>query len=1046
MIGAVVDPMRGDVFALGGGGGSEDNPRTYLELPVSGSGGGSWSLALWIKDGPSKNSYLFDNRDFVGADGGAARLIFSTEHNTPSGGIGLFNGSWLGHPTSVRDGLWHHVVWTSDGATVTMYTDGVANAAAGIVADLLGATVRLGNRSGDGAFGQAGRLIDDVYVYDHALNQLEVDALIAATTPPPPAPEPGFQVTEIIRNSGAETVELTWNSNDDSPEYEVLGAMDLQSPVDGWTPEASNVPNRGDTTTVQLTGVADETRFFVVRPQPPVPPQSPVGDLVVTPWPQSVVLDEGADLAFDAGTTIYFETRTTARAIENSLEPLANVLAEEFEILTGIKPAVAPLSGATPDSGDITLAFSALAGDFALTEAEEDQAYRLTVSTTAGISITSQYYKGVSYGTATLLQLLEEDAEAYSFPVVEVEDSPDAAYRGIMIDVARQVHSVSVLRDVVRLARLFKVRYVHLHLTDDQNFTFPFAAVTDSLSGNFTYERQDLVDLVAYADARGVTLIPEMDLPGHSTKLKQSGYLDPDATDADVANPANYEEIQTIIDDILGVFVSSPYFHIGGDESGAGAALEPFLAAMNEHLRDNPPGGKRRMLVWEGFGGTPTNELPATGDDRIIVMSWESTYNPPWNLLNGGYEVINSSWRPTYVLSAFGSFFRDDVTVGKKWSEETIYSWNKDRFMHWQPGLPVFEDTGPNDPDLDDHEWRATYIGKEDQVMGGQMQVWEQPETSVLKIVTPRLPVLSERLWNQDLGDAGESYEDFDSRLQVALERVMPIIQPVEILPGIPAIPDGTDEKVYDAFTPYEGSTLSVTLKNRTKLPGTIRYNVAGTSESGFSRLIWRSINDPAGGGTDYTVPFAQSGLFGVRAGLFLGDGTQVGGSTWNYYVNWENRIHVVEYDVNENVSLPVPDMTTLPAASIIREVEVPTLRGALGGVRQIARLVTSELTAPASGDFTFEVKTNNGHANLYVDLNQNGSFEAGEKLLTDTGNGDFWTAAAPVNLVSGEKHAIRIDHLQRLVGPRMAVSLTGPGRPSRNDITELLSLPEASD
>ncbi|WP_411845683.1 family 20 glycosylhydrolase [Roseibacillus persicicus] len=1041
--GGVIDPDRGDVFDLTGGSGSESNPGSYLELPASNNPTGSWSLAMWIKDGPAANSYLFDNRDVVGSGGGAARLIFSTEHNTPSAGIGLFNGSWVGHPTAIRDGSWHHVVWAFDGTNLTLYTDGLASSGVFQGADLLASTVRLGNRSGDGAAGQVGRLIDDVYLYDHALNQTEVDDLIAATAPTPPPAEPPFEITEIIRNDNAETVNLTWNSNDEVSEYEVLGTADLASPLETWTSEVSNIPNGGATTSVELTDIDEKIKFFVVRPQPPIPPQSPVGDLVITPWPQSVILDEERDLIFDQGTTIYFDSRTTPRTQENTLEPLANILAGEFEILTGIKPTVSALSSGTPDSGDITLNFNPIAGDFAANEAEEDQSYSLIVSDSSGISINSQYYKGVSYGTASLLQLLEESNGNYSFPVVEIQDSPDSSYRSIMIDVARQVHSISVLEDVVRLARLFKIRYIQLHLTDDQNFTFPFPAVTDNIAGNFTYTQQELIDLVAYADARGVTLIPELDLPGHSQKIKQSGYLNPGLTDADVANPANFEKVQAIIDSMLTVFNSSPYFHIGGDESAAGAALEPFLAAMNEHLRNDPPGGKRRMLVWEGFGGAPVDELPATGDDRVIVLSWESTYNPPWNLLNSGYEVINSSWKPTYALSAFGAFFRDDVTVGKKWSPEVIYSWNKDRFMHWQPGLPVFEDTGPNDPDLSDHEWRATYIGREEQVIGGQMQVWEQPETSVMKIVIPRLPIISERLWNQELGDTAETFADFDSRLQVALERVMPIVQPIEILPGIPAVPNNTDVSVYDSFIPYEGNALSVTLRNRTKILGTIRYNLGGTSSTLFSRLVWRSIDDPASGGTDYTIPFTEPGLFGVRAGLFLADGSQLGGSTWNYYVNWENRVRVVEYDVNEQVDLPVPDMSALPASSIIREFESPTLRGNLDGVRLLGRQLTADLTAPQTGEFTFEVKNNNGHSNLFVDLNQNGVFEPNERLLVDTGNGDFWTAAAPVSLVAGEKYLIRIDHLQRLVGPRMAVSLAGPGRPSRNDITELLSLPE---
>lgn len=65
----------------------------------------------------------------------------------------------------------------------------------------------------------------------------------------------------------------------------------------------------------------------------------------------------------------------------------------------------------------------------------------------------------------------------------------------------------------MRLARLDKIRYVQLHLTDDQHFTFPFAPVTDNLKNSAVFDRAALADFVKYADASGITLIPEIDLP-----------------------------------------------------------------------------------------------------------------------------------------------------------------------------------------------------------------------------------------------------------------------------------------------------------------------------------------------------------------------------------------------------------------------------------------------------------------------------------------------------------------------------------------------------
>lgn len=196
-----------------------------------------------------------------------------------------------------------------------------------------------------------------------------------------------------------------------------------------------------------------------------------------------------------------------------------------------------------------------------------------------------------------------------------------------------------------------------------------------------------MFDLVSFADARGVTIIPELDLPGHSGRLTSSGYLIDDPSTqgighADVASPLNYTRIEAIIDDMLSVFQSTPYFHIGGDESSAGSRLVPFLSEINQHVRNKPVGERKRLIVWEGFHGAPTQQIPPTGDDRVIVMSWESSYNPPWNLLQAGYTLVNASWKPLYVVG-HRLAAQDGGAAIKAWSAETIYSWDSDAFMHW---------------------------------------------------------------------------------------------------------------------------------------------------------------------------------------------------------------------------------------------------------------------------------------------------------------------------------------------------------------------------
>ena len=234
--------------------------------------------------------------------------------------------------------------------------------------------------------------------------------------------------------------------------------------------------------------------------------QVPAAQLpVFLPTPVSVERGEGV-LVLQEGGVISFEVREAEQAIERSLEAHAQVLAEEIEWLTGVNLRVAAAAGGGP-APTIALRYRSPSGGLAGNEADEEHSYRLRVDA-EGAVVEAAYGKGVACGTSTLLQAI--DAAQRTLPALRIEDRPARAYRSVMIDVARHPHDLDVLRDVVRLARLYRLRYVHLYLTDDQLFAFPFAPVTAKLAKNTAFGRKELLAFVAYADARGVTLIPEI--------------------------------------------------------------------------------------------------------------------------------------------------------------------------------------------------------------------------------------------------------------------------------------------------------------------------------------------------------------------------------------------------------------------------------------------------------------------------------------------------------------------------------------------------------
>ncbi len=459
--------------------------------------------------------------------------------------------------------------------------------------------------------------------------------------------------------------------------------------------------------------------------------------LSLLPWPQTLKQTQG---------TLPLTPQSRIVCQDPTLRPLANILAEEIRLVSGLKLAVA---AGKPGHGDIALAI-----DPGLAK----EAYRLDVADTA--SIAAGNYPAVALGTATLLQSLVVHGGEVALPRMSLQDEPKADYRGLMIDVARKYHSIQGLKDLVELCRLYKVRYLQLHLTDDQAFTFPSRAYpklnAKPRHGGKCYTIEMLQDLVAYADARGVTIIPEYEAPGHSAAANRAMRdLFMIANTKPYEHPASInfckEEVMravaTIVGEMCEVFKSTPYFHVGGDEADLALAdqnvdfqaamkkydlpdqqelYRQFLGRMNAIVKKH---GKQ-MIVWEGFGRRGKVRVPKD----IIVMTYEIRFYLPHDLLNDGYKVINASWTPLYVVN-------DDRRPPSE-----IYAWD---LLQFKPFHAKAEDKG-------------IVVPPSDNLLGAQLCAWDQPERLELPNERHRLPAMIERIWNPA---AGKSYDDFERRL-----------------------------------------------------------------------------------------------------------------------------------------------------------------------------------------------------------------------------------------------------------------------------------------
>ena len=505
--------------------------------------------------------------------------------------------------------------------------------------------------------------------------------------------------------------------------------------------------------------------------------------LNLIPWPQSVKLADGK-LDLTSQSRIVFT--------DPKLEPLAKVLAGEVLLTTGLTPQV---TSDKPAPGDIVLELSPQL---------KGEQYQLTVGTNAVVR--GGNYRAAAWGTVTLVQALEIKDGKTSLPTMAIDDQPTHEYRGVLIDVGRKWHPVGNLKDVVVMCRLYKVNYIQLHLSDNELFTFPSKAFPTLATPNAHYSWEDLVDLVKFADERGVTLVPEIETPGHSGKLRQvAPFGRPGLGCIDMASEKTYEAFDTLFGEICEVFKSSPFIHIGTDESslkGADSTPEEqaYMHAHNLTAKDLFPHhivrldqiikkyGKRTMRWGGGFSENAKASVKLPKD--IIHMMWEERGTGHVNKVD--FTIINAAWKPLYVV---GSKAWLPQYLLEKWNVR-LWQHHMDNGAGWTvaPSVPVF---------------------------GAQMCAWEQPPEAEIPSLRWRLPAMCERIYNPD---SGKPYADFARRFQrtdVLLDTLgCPVLLDIEGLEGDPA-----DRAFHD----------KVTVKLSAMPKGTIHYTLNGSEPTASS-------------------------------------------------------------------------------------------------------------------------------------------------------------------------------------------------------------------
>jgi hexosaminidase len=422
-----------------------------------------------------------------------------------------------------------------------------------------------------------------------------------------------------------------------------------------------------------------------------------------------------------------------------------------------------------------------------------DESYTLNVTET-GASITAPTSVGATYGLMTLVHLVEitssERGVVRSIPNVpwNITDSPRFGHRGLMIDTARNFIPFHYLMQLLDALCMVKMNVLHWHVVDAQSFPLllddvPELAEKGAYSKEKMYNKSQVTQLVNAAAVRGIRVICEIDMPGHSTswgashpkimlcKPSESGYnqapwaLEPPSGALDPNNENTYTLIEKILTNVVKYFPDE-YIHVGGDEVSAecwggksdldvAPLMQKFVSRVHGYVKTL---GKKPMK-WEE---TAVNyNIPAKGNNAekpmpidkkdTIINSWRME---PMTLLQNNYNIVDTPTK--WYLDCGGGNW---VTGGHSWCFPfktwfNVYNHDPHQYVtewDYSLGYAVPKNTA---------EIPTNY---KNQVLGGTVCLWaeEVDFSNWFTKLFPRVSAVAERLWSpQDTAGGVSKYSN----------------------------------------------------------------------------------------------------------------------------------------------------------------------------------------------------------------------------------------------------------------------------------------------
>jgi hexosaminidase len=392
-----------------------------------------------------------------------------------------------------------------------------------------------------------------------------------------------------------------------------------------------------------------------------------------------------------------------------------------------------PLKQKLVDSSSPTLLIHAVHGSERVQRLGEDESYELVI-TESGAKLSAPSPLGILHGLQTFLQLVETTPYGFAVPVVTIKDKPRFAWRGLLIDVGRHFIPLDVLKRNLEGMAAVKMNVLHWHLYDNEGFRVEskrFPKLQEAGSDGQYYTQAEIREFVAYAHDRGIRIVPEFEMPGHSRSLF-AGYpelasgpgpyrIEPGGVDAvmDPTREETYKFVDKLIGEMAGLFPDD-YFHIGGDEvNGSQWDANPKIQAfMRSH------GMKSNQDLQAYFNQRLQKIL---SKHHKTMMGWDEVMHPDLPK-----SVVVQSWRgqqslATAAQQGYSSLLSFGYYLDLMWPASRHYA-------------------------VDPMSGAAASLNPEEKsrIIGGEACMWSEwvtPE-NIDSRIWPRNAAIAERLWS----------------------------------------------------------------------------------------------------------------------------------------------------------------------------------------------------------------------------------------------------------------------------------------------------------